>query len=1213
MGEGSFGAGLGILVEQRIPEVNWLALALAAALGALLTLLIPLLLPQLWALLRRGIGEPFWEANLQRACRRTPPVLPHATGPLLGWTGLIPLEQVFLVPSLQALRPASSSGGSGIRWLIVGEPGSGKTTLLQMLALRWAEAAQGRPRPLISLLQALAPAELLPSDRAFARQIPIWWPAARYRPQVPLSQQLAAHLYQATRGALQVPAELLERWLRQGQCALLVDGLGQTARGDAEAALLEELERLAAQTACSIIAAGTVEGVQLEGFHSFALVPWSEAQAAALADRWLAAVAWKGSSGSKGGPSAFLEALREDPERAELARNPWLLCGLLALFISHGGLPPRRSTLYAQLAAVLLDRPNVLPIEEDLSAPLKLAALENLAWAMRMLRRASLPAGSAEEWLADLLRSDGRFEPPQVRMALSWLRERCGLVTPGSTLAFLRPAFSSALVARAALADPGRRSILLRQMDDPSWHEAVVMFAGLAEPALARELFSRLLESEDDFFQSRTRLAGRCLIEAPHLQMELREPIVERLRALLRTTPYAFLQEEAASILARIPGQMEWLADQLRQPDLPVGTRGFIAEALAREQGARVAGLLALALRDPRVPALVREQIAEHLGRLGDSSLAWDLLDLVADESVEVELRRKVVMAIAQMGDRSLGPRLVELLGLPWLNPAVREALLEALKALGEAGLVEELISLIRDPNMPVELRRRIVDLLELWVEPRQVEALQALVEDPDLDVSLRVALLNTLAEAGFQFLTPWLMSFLRESPWHRLLARGWERVRLLPPPLPRWIDRLTGLSRLGQEDFARLALQRQAIVALGLLRDRRAVPLLMRLLKDPRVHPSLRALVPDALAAIGESRAVPELLALLRDRGTDSMIRERIALALGAMKATAAIPALLDLLRDALEDPFIQARAALAIGLMRDPAVATELIPLLRQESLPVTARRAIADALGTLGTRGIVRSLIQLLPEERIPASVRQAIADAIGALGTPEVGDELMWLLRDERIDPHVRGGIALTLAALRHRPAAMEIVALLADTRIDPSIRQALGESLENLWDPSLIPSLTRLIHDPALEPAVRQSIVRTLGGQGGPEAFSALWILAKNPEAPIPLRRAAADAMVACASPEFEETLVSLGLDPEIPPYIRGRALEALRRVGGDVETVEALVAALPGSDMPNTVFSALMEVARRARVRLLQKGESIRWVPEESPAQRPGGGQWEER
>jgi HEAT repeat protein len=1200
---------LHLLLQARTDLIQWVMLALAAALGALLTLLIPLLLHRAGAFLSRRVGRSFREGSLRRVAARTQPVLPHATGPLQHLTDPIPLEQVFVVPPLILRQPSSANVPTAIRWWIVGGPGSGKTTLLQMLALRWSEAVRGRPQGLLALLRTLAPADRVPAAATFTAQLPFYLSAAHYQPHLPLGPQLAGLLYRISRGALSLPADQVERWLQQGRCALLVDDLGQTDRPDAEAALLEALEELAARTRCSIVIAGNNPALRLEGFDGFDLAPWSDPQIQTLIERWQAAL------GRRKGPAlpdpqALLSALRENAERWELARQPGFLSGLLALAVQSGGLPARRSALYAQLVPILMDRPQALPPEEDLPASLKRTALEHLAWAMRWLRRSSLPVGFIEEDLSDLLRQDPRLETAQVHAALSWLRERCGLITPGSTIAFRHPAFASALIAQSALADPSRQAQLLQQAEEPEWQEALVMLAGLSEPAAARRLLTELLEPEDDFFYTRTRLAGRCLMEAPHLQTEIRDAIVGRLRTLLTEAPYSFLQQEAASILAGIPGQLEWLADQLRRPDLPFSARAAIVEAIAREQGPRAVGLLALALRDDRIPLPIREQIAEHLGHLGDPAIARDLLDLIGDESLGVELRRKVVMAIARIGDRSLGPALVEHLGLPWLNPIVRETLLDALRTLGDSRVVEELVPLIRDPDLPLELRRRMIETATALAEASHLETLLTLAEDPNLEVSLRAAIVNGLAEAGFRELGPWLIGLLREGPRHRLRARVSTWILRSGSPFRPWLERLgrrLGLAGAEQEEFARLLLQRQAIIALGRLKEARAVPLLLRILQDPQAHPSLRALVPDALAAIGALRVVPQLLEVLRDRHADSTIRERIALALGAMRASAAIPALLERLRDPTEDPFIQARAALAIGLIRDPSVASELIPLLRAENLPVTARRAIADALGTLRAREVVRSLIQLLPDERIPSSVRQAIAETLGVLGAAEIGEELMWLARDERIDPHVRGAIALTLATLHHRPAAPEILAMLPDVRIDPAIRQALAESLGNLWDPTLIAPLARLLLESALDLPVRQGILRTLERHGGPEAFPTFWILVRNPETPMPLRRAAADALVTCAGPEFEETLLTLALDPEMPPYIQGRALEALRRVGNDPDTVQALIRALPASEMPNAVFLTVMEIAQRARVRLLLRETLSRSAPEEGHLRPPEG------
>ncbi len=115
-------------------------------------------------------------------------------------------------------------------------------------------------------------------------------------------------------------------------------------------------------------------------------------------------------------------------------------------------------------------------------------------------------------------------------------------------------------------------------------------------------------------------------------------------------------------------------------------------------------------------------------------------------------------------------------------------------------------------------------------------------------------------------------------------------------------------------------------------------------------------------------------------------------------------------------------------------------------------------------------------------------------------------------------------------------------------------------------------MARLLLESALELPVRQGILRTPERHGGPEAFPTFWILVRNLETSIALRQAAADALVTCTRPEFEEAPLTLSLDPEMPPYIQGRALEALRRVENDPNTLQALIRALPTLEMPNAVF-----------------------------------------
>lgn len=79
----------------------------------------------------------------------------------------------------------------------------------------------------------------------------------------------------------------------------------------------------------------------------------------------------------------------------------------------------------------------------------------------------------------------------------------------------------------------------------------------------------------------------------------------------------------------------------------------------------------------------------------------------------------------------------------------------------------------------------------------------------------------------------------------------------------------------------------------LGDLRDSRAVPVLVKLLNDPEVN----AIVPWALAQIGDKRAVPPLLNVLDQ--DDPTLRVLAIFSLEALRATEAVPRLVFLFED--------------------------------------------------------------------------------------------------------------------------------------------------------------------------------------------------------------------------------------------------------------------------------------------------------------------------
>src|SRR4029450_3264706 len=88
---------------------------------------------------------------------------------------------------------------------------------------------------------------------------------------------------------------------------------------------------------------------------------------------------------------------------------------------------------------------------------------------------------------------------------------------------------------------------------------------------------------------------------------------------------------------------------------------------------------------------------------------------------------------------------------------------------------------------------------------------------------------------------------------------------------------------------------RRQAAIALGELRNTRAVPALIELLKDDK--PEVRMHAISALSEFSDPRATPALTQALKD--SDPRIRSRAASGLGEIGDKAAVEPLTALLRD--------------------------------------------------------------------------------------------------------------------------------------------------------------------------------------------------------------------------------------------------------------------------------------------------------------------------
>jgi HEAT repeat protein len=136
---------------------------------------------------------------------------------------------------------------------------------------------------------------------------------------------------------------------------------------------------------------------------------------------------------------------------------------------------------------------------------------------------------------------------------------------------------------------------------------------------------------------------------------------------------------------------------------------------------------------------------------------------------------------------------------------------------------------------------------------------------------------------------------------------------------------------------------RRNAVWALGALRDARGVPTALTALAD--LEPPVRRVAAWSLGALDADEAVSALIDALGD--TDASVRSQVAWALGAIRDPRAVDRLIKALKD--QDESVRSQAAWALGAIRDRRASDALAAALKDSSPKV--RRQAAWALGSIG----------------------------------------------------------------------------------------------------------------------------------------------------------------------------------------------------------------------------------------------------------------------
>ncbi len=308
-----------------------------------------------------------------------------------------------------------------------------------------------------------------------------------------------------------------------------------------------------------------------------------------------------------------------------------------------------------------------------------------------------------------------------------------------------------------------------------------------------------------------------------------------------------------------------------------------------------------------------------------------------------------------------------------------------------------------------------------------------------------------------------------------------------------------------------------QVIYSLGLLKDRQAIGPLLSLPKNevwwirrdsaralgriggPGVFEALSATLTDpsgdvriqtmlALGELRDIRAIPLLLDLFRKSDYPSIAAQALSSFGDDNRITETI---ITALQD--EDPFIRRCAASAIetGEIDDERVAKPLVALLKDDD--PTVREAAARALGHITSQSAVKPLITALSD--VVPNVRMYAAIALGNLGDRQAVEPLIETLKTDSSDP-----AAWAIYALG-RLGDQRAVELLLDAlagRFGNAVRHFAAAAVGRLGDGRAFEPLVGALHDEDV--VIRIAAAEGLGYLGNKDALPLLERAVENDDA-----------------------------------------------------------------------------------------------------------------
>jgi predicted NACHT family NTPase len=472
-----------------------------------------------------------------------------------------------------------------------GDPGAGKNTLLRHIAYTYSTKGDDKRRiPIFIRLADLSTGRFgFDLDKWLEHNYPRQW-------------------------------ELIKKKTLNGGCLVMLDGLDEVRReNDNWESAKSEAERLADfgnQVILSCRSAAYSDGFMPARFRVFEVCEFSEPQQEEFLNNWFKKESRKASD--------LLDALKDNPRMRQFTENPLMLS--LTAFVCGGGecidLPMQRAELYERATEQLMVKwnekraPGKKPIFEkgDKRNFLEETALDYFIQGMELFgeqelldrircwkKKGFFPEGNREEVLEELSQHNGflaRYTDDRYRFLHLTLQEY----------------FTACAIHKSG---KWRDYIEEKYVWHPRWEEVIRLLGSMMDDASEFIEFIWRPGTEDDIFQSRLLLAGRCLGDVKQAG-KLWVNIAKRIHDLYHQTDsysHRTAIAEAYSLLThRYPDALELFLADLKDQDSYV--RGLAAEALGQIGSERAVDKLMAVMKDKDQDSGMHWRAAEALYKI---------------------------------------------------------------------------------------------------------------------------------------------------------------------------------------------------------------------------------------------------------------------------------------------------------------------------------------------------------------------------------------------------------------------------------------------------------------------------------------------------------------------------------------------------------------------------------------------------------------------